>query len=348
VAYSRIHTGVHYPGDVVAGAAIGVAAGLAAGRLDLAPRPDPAQRDSPAAAARPPRRAVLLVSPRAGSAGRLDGARRAMIAAGVEIVAEVPIDRHDELEDFVARAGEAPVLVVAAGGDGTVGTAADHVAGTDAVLGILPLGTSNDFARSLGLPTDPVEAGRLLGSGRLSTIDAGRLMVPGERPRHFVHAATVGLNVSFARLATQASLRRRFGRLTYVVAAAKAIREHTPFVCELRYDGTSERTELLHLSVINAPVFGGFLGMRVRGARLDDRALDVIAVERLPIRRLLLAALHPILGIRRPLRGIRTLRVPSLRVHTEQPLDVALDGEVLGRIPADFEVAAEALRVVTR
>jgi diacylglycerol kinase (ATP) len=252
------------------------------------------------------------------------------------------------LAGWVSRARKEPLLVVAAGGDGTVGTAADYVADTEAVLGVLPLGTSNDFARSLGLPTDPVKAACLLAAGEVTTIDAGRLVVPGERARHFAHAATVGLNVSFARLATEASLRRRFGRLTYTVAGASALREQEAFRCELRYDGRVERLEVVHLSIVNAPVFGGFLGLRVRGASLDDRALDVIAVQRLPLHRLVLAGLQPILGIRRPLRGIRTLQVRRLRVHSDRDLDVALDGEIRGRIPADFEVAGEALRVVTR
>jgi len=172
--------------------------------------------------------------------------------------------------------------------------------------------------------------------------------VPGQAPRHFVHAATVGLNVSFARLATQASLRRRFGRFTYVVAAAKALHQHEQFQCTLRYDdGRVEQLRLVHLSVINAPIFGGFLGMRVSGANLDDRALDIIAVEHLSVRRLLQAAAQPILGISRPIPGIQILHAAHLTVHTSTPLDVALDGELIGTLPADFQVAGDALRVIT-
>jgi len=159
----------------------------------------------------------------------------------------------------------------------------------------------------------------LLVRGKISTIDAGQLLVPGQAPRHFVHAATVGLNVSFAKLATQATLRRRFGRFTYVVAAAKALRQHQQFQCTLSYDdGRLEQLQLVHLSVINAPIFGGFLGLRISGGNLDDRA-HVIAVEHLSVRRLLQAAAQPVLGISRPIPGIRTLRVAHLSVHTATP-----------------------------
>jgi YegS/Rv2252/BmrU family lipid kinase len=270
-----------------------------------------------------------------------------MAQVGVQILAEVPVEQADQLDDWIARADEVPLLVVAAGGDGTVGAAADHVANTRAVLGVLPLGTSNDFARSLGIPVDPVKAARLFAMGKVSAIDAGRLVVPGRPPRHFVHAATAGVSVSFAKLATKASMRHRFGRLTYAVAAAAALSEPESFSCELHHDGQVDRLELVHLAIINAPVFGGFLGMRIPGAEVDDHALDVIAVERLPVRRFLVAALQPILGLRRRIRGVCVLRVSAVLVHTDRELDVALDGEVLGRIPADFEAAAEALRVVT-
>jgi diacylglycerol kinase family enzyme len=76
-------------------------------------------------------------------------------------------------------------------------------------------------------------ASDLLSRGRVSTIDLGRLDVEGQRSRHFVRAATAGLNVSFAKLATRASFRRRLGRLTYIAAAAISVRERRVFNCRL-------------------------------------------------------------------------------------------------------------------
>ena len=87
--------------------------------------------------------------------------------------------------------------------------------------------------------------------------------------------------------------------------------------------------------------------MRVIGSSPDDRLLDVLAVEDLPFHRVLLAAIHQLFRIRRPLKGVHALHVSEMRVHTDHQLEVALDGEVRGRLPADFVVAAEALRVVT-
>lgn len=347
VGYSRIHTGVHYPSDVLAGAAVGAAAGMLVRRLAGAPRrgtaePNPAGDDNGV-----PRRVVLLTSPHAGSARRLDQARAAILAAGCSILEEIPVSQHHRLTRWIDGSQGPLPLIVAAGGDGTVGAAASHVAHTDGVLAIIPLGTSNDVARSLLVPTNPMHAVRLLTAGKISTVDAGQVTTPEGTSRLFVHAATVGLNVDFARLATTASLRARFGRFTYAVAAARALRERTTFPCELRHAGGVENLQLVHLSIVNAPVFGGILGMRVAGGDVDDRALDVIAVEHLPLRRLLLAGAYHLCGRTLAVPGIHTFSTAALQVHTDRPVDVALDGELAGTLPAEFTVAGEALRVLT-
>ena len=151
----------------------------------------------------------------------------------------------------------------------------------------------------------------------------------------------------FAELATKSSLRRRFGRFTYAVAGVKAIRQHEPFECELSYEGTTEKLRLVQLSIINAPVFGGSLDLRVPVARMDDRSLVVVAVEEGSPFRLMLGTLLTTVGRRRESHGVRALRTTELAVHVDHPVDVALDGEISTNLPADFSVAAEALHVVT-
>lgn len=293
---------------------------------------------------------VLVTSPNSRRASRLPQARAALRRRELEVVEELAVDELSRLPDLVrdhaGRAGTAP-LVVAAGGDGTVGAVANCLANSQVVLGVLPLGTSNDFARSLGIPMRIERAADLLRTGKVSNLDLGRVVAGDREPLHFVHAATVGLNVNFAKLATRASLRRRLGRFTYVVAAALALEETRSFPCVITYEERTEHRRLTHLSVINAPVFGGFLGMRVSGSSPDDRLLDVLAVEDLPVRRMLAVAMHQLFRIRKPVTGVHALHVSNMRVHTEASLEVAVDGEVRGRLPADFVVAGEALRVVT-
>ena len=186
----------------------------------------------------------------------------------------------------------------------------------------------------------------MLTQSRVVAVDAIRLRAAGGAERVFLNAATAGLNVAFARQATQRSLRERLGGLTYPVAAARALRESEPFECTLECDGGRQTVQAVHLSVSNAPVFGGVLGFRVPRASLTDGLLDVIAVERLSIARLALAVGDAFVGRHSPVHGVHAMRVSSLRVSASGDQEIAVDGEVLGSLPADFEVLPKAIRVV--
>jgi undecaprenyl-diphosphatase len=345
VAYSRVHLRVHYPLDVVAGAAIGSAMGLASGPVTEAVRRWWEGTAPIAEERRPPTTLILVLSPAASSAPQMATARRLLAEHGLTVSAELPVDQLESLPKLLPADAHRAV-VVAAGGDGTVGTVADALAGSKAILGILPFGTSNDFARSIDIPMRLEAAVRLLSRGPITNVDTGRLLNDAKAPRHFVHAATVGLNVSFARFATRADLRHRLGRLTYAVAAAMALKERPIFACEVEHGGRRERLNLVHLSVVNAPVFGGFLDLKLPNARADDRMLHVIMVEHLPVRRLIRSALYPTIGLRRRIRGFRTLQVTRLTVRPAQTMDVTLDGEIRGKVPGTFEVVPGALRVI--
>src|SRR5258708_18711133 len=128
------------------------------------------------------RAAVLVTNPNAGRSSRLLGvARDALTRQGVEIVDDIDVRELGRVLDWVARpAGERP-LIVAAGGDGTVGAVVGCVADTGAVLGILPLGTSNDVARSLGIPPRLPHPPRLLVTGRVPAAAVARF-APAPRP----------------------------------------------------------------------------------------------------------------------------------------------------------------------
>jgi diacylglycerol kinase (ATP) len=290
---------------------------------------------------------VLVVSPHAGRSAGLGHARRALDRQGIHVAMELDIRSVDRLSELLGNAPGAPRLVIAAGGDGTVGSVAGCLAGTGNVLAILPLGTGNDFARSLDIPINPRGAAGLLTTGEISNVALGRLIRDGQPPAYFAHAATAGLNVDFAKLATQASVRARFGRLTYLAAAVYAMRGRTPFKCTLHHDGVAEELALLQLSVISARVVGGALGLNLRGPHPDDQLLDVLAVEDVTPPKMLRAGLFLLVGIKRPVVGVRSLHVDRLAVDSQHPLPLALDGELVATLPGQFEPVAGALRVVT-
>ena len=345
MAYSRVYLGVHYPTDVIVGAAVGSAVGPLA--HPLAQRLGATARELAAApTARPPlREAVLVSSPHSGNSRKLAGSKRLIEKRGIQITAELDIGETERLRELLAAANE-PLLVIAAGGDGTVGSVAGCLVGTEHVLGIMPLGTSNDYARSLGVSMDTRLAAMHLVSGDVIEVDAGSYTGSGDSPRYFVHAATAGINVDFAKLATRASVRERFGRLTYLVAAVYALREHRAFECVLTHDGRREQLSLLQLSVINAPIVGGPLGLSVEGSRPDDNHQAVIAVEDVSLPRLLLAGVLLLLRVKQSVGGVRTLNVRDFTIETDTESPVSLDGEVAASLPGEFKTLPQALRVL--
>lgn len=225
--------------------------------------------------------------------------------------------------------------VVAAGGDGTIGAAVSQIAESDLPLGILPMGTSNDVARALGIPLNLAAACAAIAHGATSAVDIGvvsrsvassgfegglhmamrrvarQLLPPGPLRTslvgpelRFIHAATLGLNVEFARLATDVARRRRWGPLNYATATVEALTKlhsvpvtlrlsgvsstnnsatHQPALKKRRHDGDelAITCQAVQVAVVNTPVFGGAFNLRLPGAYPGDCLLDVVVIEAL-------------------------------------------------------------------
>lgn len=295
-----------------------------------------------------PRPLVLVVNRRGGSFARCqDRLHTALAREGLRVLEELDIRHLDRIQGWTTRTAPDRPVIVAVGGDGTVGSVANRLVNTGTSLGILPLGTHNDTARSLGIPRKIEAAVHLLVAGKVSTIDAARFVPDEGEPRYFAQAAAMGVQVEFARLATNSSIRRRFRRFTYLAASAAALRDRRPFTCDLVIGEQRLRRTLLYLTVLNAPVFGGPLQLRLSGASIDNRRLDVLAIEEMSLPRMLLALAPMVLGRTPRTRGVHVHHASRLRVECEPKQEVVLDGEMAGCAPGEFVLAPEALHVVT-
>ncbi|MGH2448994.1 MAG: diacylglycerol/lipid kinase family protein [Chloroflexota bacterium] len=285
-------------------------------------------------------RAILFANPRSGQARRwlfsvVEEARK----QGVELAST-----HFDLEpQSVARAlsaaREAGIdVVLVAGGDGTIGSVAQHLINTDFILGVLPAGTSNDFARSLLVPLSPPEALAVISRGVVSRVDVGKI-----GNRYFLHAATVGINSAFARAAQD--LRDRFGRVSYPLAWAGVYRARKTFCATLTFEGGERELQGYEVALVNAPVYGGALELEIAGADLTDHRLQVVVIEDLELTHLLRTL--PLALWRQRIRfpEVDRLHVQSGTLSTNPPLSITTDGEVAGETPADFSVLPGALRV---
>lgn len=319
---------------------------------------------------------ALVYSPMAG-VWQGEQAREILEHAGIPVALSqhVATLRTDEPQGERWRAAGC-VAAVAAGGDGTLGAVATQVASVGLPLGILPMGTANDVARSLEIPLDLHAAARVIAAGWITAIDAGQAVRLAPSPTaaqlgggYFLHALTLGLNVEFARLATDVTQRQHWGRLTYAVSAFESLEHFRPIAVTLRFsgiDGAQDRSavvqsEVVLLAAINLPAFGGRLGLRVPGVRSDDRLLDVITVEASTaptVREAIEAALHALNSVTRgrqgqvinvqppesgsmALAGARWFRAEAVTIETEGATDLTLDGELRGQTPALVRVAPE-------
>ena len=216
--------------------------------------------------------------------------------------------------------------MILAGGDGTMNAAADALVECRLPLGILPTGTGNDLARTLGIPTDLAAAAAVIGAGRRHAIDLGRV-----NGKHFFNAASIGLSAEVTRHHT-AERKRRYWLFAYVLSLRDAWRTTRPFRARLRCDGRLHRLRAIQVTVGNGRHYGG--GMTVsEDAAIDDGWLDVYCLQPGSFWRLL--ALFPALrlGRLRPERACHVMRGRTIEVDTRRPLPVNTDGELTTQHP---------------
>jgi YegS/Rv2252/BmrU family lipid kinase len=287
------------------------------------------------------RRAALVVNTHSRQGRRLYRATHArLLATGFTLLAAYPVDRPAELEQRLAEAiGRGPDLLVAGGGDGTISTAARLLAHRDMALGLLPLGTTNNFARTVGVPLDLDDAVATLVDGKVIDVDLGRA---GDL--RFTNHVGVGLSAD-VMISSPRRLKRVLGRLAYPITALALLLRHRPLRIVVRADGREHTFRTHQLYVAN----GGFHAGRpiAADAGADDRLLVAYPVGgRTRWELLRETARNAATGHRRTLGEEPFLAVGELRLETDRPARYEVDGEPSGRTPLRIGLDANALRVM--
>ncbi len=247
-----------------------------------------------------------------------------------------PSDLRRDAERVIAG-GFRRILV--AGGDGTIATVASALAGTGIELGVLPLGTANDFARALGISSDLRQAAAIAAGHHARPIDLGRA-----NGHAFLNVASIGLSVA-ARKALRGEEKRRFGPLAYAIAGARTLARHRTFTARIVAEEGEVETEAHQIVVGNGRFYGG--GVLVdRASTLEDGLLSAYALGSRGRWELLRTMLLLRLGIPLQNPGDGFLRTRELVLTTDTPLPVNLDGEIRTSTPVEFGVDPGALRVL--
>lgn len=293
------------------------------------------------AAIRQRRRAVLVVNARSRRGARLyQAAGRQLEAAGFDLLGSFAVTRGGQLETSLAAALDlAPDLLVAGGGDGTLSLAARHLAYRDIALGVLPLGTTNNFARTLGIPLNLARAVGVLTHGKVADVDLGQA-----GGTFFANLVSVGLSGHVAATVRH-DLKRVLGRAAYPLTALARLPRHRPFRATITVGGRDYTLTTHQLNIAN----GSFhAGRPITGdASADDRLLLTYSLGGASRAGLIGATIrHALLGARRTWAEPAFLATSDLWLDTDPPLPLDIDGEVRGQTPVRITLAANALRVM--
>lgn len=230
-------------------------------------------------------------------------------------------------------------IVAAAGGDGTIGEIVNALVGTDVALGVIPMGTGNDFARSLGIGTDVDKAIYNLLEGVPIAIDVGKT-----QGRYFVNVAGCGLDAVVAQRVNR-GFRWLRGTYAYVAAALQTLLTYRASNIRLTLDNEVIETKAMLCSIANARYYGG--GMRIApDAMLTDGLYDICLLEDVGKIEFLRTFPKVFKGKHTTHPAVRMLRSKYVKVESDRPLPVLVDGEIVGTTPAEFEMLAGALNVM--
>jgi diacylglycerol kinase (ATP) len=246
-------------------------------------------------------------------------------------------ETEDAARQRIREAIESGVeVVVAAGGDGTAGLVGEAIVGTPAALGILPLGSAMNIARSLGIPRELEAAAEIVATGEVAAVDVGR--APDGL---FFEMASVGINAAVLGEAHKLAE----GSYRSIVGLLRAIVIYRPATMTIELDHETVRTGALMIVIANTPFTGAGLTL-APDARMDDGLFDVAVYRHFSRWELIRHGLSIIAGRRSYSPKVRTYRSARVRIGSRRPLPARADARDLGTTPLAFEIVPRALRVI--
>jgi YegS/Rv2252/BmrU family lipid kinase len=287
-----------------------------------------------------PKEAALIVNARSRKGRKLF--RRAAFRlreAGIRLTSAHAIRKPGQLIPTVKAAvrGGAPMVIVG-GGDGSLSSAVDELVDHDCVFALLPLGTANSFARTLGIPLDLDGAVNTIVTGRRRRVDLG--VIDGD---YFANSAAMGLSPLVGATVPH-NLKKFLGRFGYLIWAGIQAVRFKPFHLTIEMNGERHEMDAMEVRIANGGFHGGV--EVVDAAEVDSGEIVVQAVIGREKNRLLWNWIGILLRLESRRETVRDFHARKLVLVTDPPLPISIDGEVLGHTPATVEVAERAIEVI--
>ncbi len=283
------------------------------------------------------RRAVLVVNTRSRHGARAySEAKRRLTEAGIILDASYPVRHAERLLEIVREEiAKGRKFIVVGGGDGTVSSVIGHFAYVSVVFGLLPLGTANSFARTLGIPLDLPGAIEVLVRGSVFDVDLGKI-----NDNYFANGSSIGMPAIVGR-ATPHALKKWLGRGAYLLVGASKFMSYAPFRCIVAINGQETSFDALDVRIANGGYQGGVLV--APDANPDDGKI-VVHILTGPSK-WALGKEWARAALRAPFRAadLEVLKATELMIDAVPKQDVAVDGEVITKTPIRVSVGREAL-----
>ncbi|HZS79240.1 MAG TPA: diacylglycerol kinase family protein [Ktedonobacteraceae bacterium] len=287
--------------------------------------------------------AVILANEKSGSFPKEANELEDTLAYLREQGWQVELRYTHSIEDARQKAREAVQqkadMLIAVGGDGTINTVIQELAGSETALGVIPSGTFNVWANETGIPLDIKAAREVLVHGKTRKVDLGHV-----QDRYFLLMAGIGFGGTVTYAVKKQSL-KWLGPLGYLLTGIRLGLGYDSFKARLTIDGRSEDVRALQIVVGNTQLYGALLKFTWR-AKCDDGLFDVCIVRSPGKFERVLVMLDFLLRSTRRRKWIRYLSCKTFEIQTRTPVNFQVDGEPIGRTPATFTIVPGALKVV--
>ena len=286
-----------------------------------------------------PRKAILVVNAmsRRGEEAFKPAVEK-LKAVGVELIDAIAVKKPEGMDKAVTEAIANAPMVIIGGGDGSLSSSVDHFVGKDTVFAILPLGTANSFAKTLGMNTDLDSAVEVIANGRRKRIDLGK--IDGD---YFVNAAALGLSPLIADTVPH-NLKKYLGMVGYLLWAIRVAFKFRPFKLRLTLDdGTMVKTWATEARIANGTHHGGV--ELVEDQTLDSGDIVIQAVTGKSLWGLAWSWFTTLFKLRQRKLTTTEWRGHRIKLEARPKQKISIDGEIAARTPVTIEVADAAIDI---
>jgi YegS/Rv2252/BmrU family lipid kinase len=285
-----------------------------------------------------PKEAILIVNAASRKGAEVfEAARDKLLEAGIRLIDARAVDEPERLAGEVTAAIDRAPMVIVGGGDGTLSKAVDHFLGKDTVFALLPLGTANSFARTLGIPLEIDGAIDVIANGIARPIDLAS--IDGD---HFLNNAALGLAPVIAE-SVPSGLKRILGRAGYLVWAGWSAANFNAFRLVVDDGNRQHRLWATEVRIANGRFHGGL--ELIESAEVDSGEIVIQAVAGRSLVRLAWSYLSSALKTDARHENVREFRGRKMRIETRPRMRVSIDGEIGPETPFEASVIPDAIKV---